>query len=264
MSMPTVSDQDRAARENTGWYVYGIVPADVEANPDAHGVGDPPGQVELVRRGQIAAMVSEVRTDRPLGTPQDLMAHQRLLDAAVAVAPVLPLRFGAVLTDREEVAEELLGAHHDEFHAALEELQGVAEYVVKGRYDESTVLAEVLVENPEADRLRREIKGKPEELTRDLRMTLGEMINQAITGKREQDTQSVVEALDRYAKSSTVRDPAHEMDAVHVALLVDTELQGDLEHAVEELSRGWEGRIKLQLLGPLAAYDFVTTVQRKG
>jgi len=262
MSTSAAPGQGQTAQTTTGWYIYGIVPGDSETNGETEGVGDPPGKVDLVRQGDIAALVSHVHTDRPLGTPEDLMAHQRLLDAAASVAPVLPLRFGAVLATRESVAEELLAANHDEFRAALQELEGVAEYVVKGRYDESAVLSEVLSENPEASRLRDEGKDKPEEATQNLRIALGEMISQAISVKREQDTWTVVEALDQYVRSSMLREPTHELDAVHVALLVETAQQKELEQALEELARHGQGRIHFRLLGPLAAYDFVSTAQR--
>ena len=81
------------------WYVYGIVGRDVEVLPEARGVGDPPAPVELVVDGSIAALVSEVPPERPLGTGDDLLNHQRLLDATVLDTPVLPVRFGAVLAE---------------------------------------------------------------------------------------------------------------------------------------------------------------------
>jgi len=62
----------------TGLYVYGIVPADVEPDPDA--------EVDVVRHGRIAALVADVSLDRPLGTPDDLLNHERLLDAVAGAA----------------------------------------------------------------------------------------------------------------------------------------------------------------------------------
>jgi hypothetical protein len=38
--------------------VYGIVPGDVELNSGVQGVGDPPGEITLVRSGDLAALVS--------------------------------------------------------------------------------------------------------------------------------------------------------------------------------------------------------------
>ena len=76
----------------TGVYVYGIVPTDMRTEDDAVGVDD--SQVSTVRHGDIAALVSEISVDRPLGKPADLQAHAHLLADAAQVAPVLPCDSG--------------------------------------------------------------------------------------------------------------------------------------------------------------------------
>ncbi|HVV12796.1 GvpL/GvpF family gas vesicle protein [Amycolatopsis sp.] len=248
-----------ATETETAVYVYGIVPADVETEPGARGVGDPPAPVTIVRCDGIAALVSEIPGTATLGRPDDLAAHAALLDAAAAEAPVLPLRFGAVVTDERQVEEELLKAHQDDFRAALEELEGKAEYVIKARYEERAVLREILSENPELAESREQIRGKPEDATRNERIALGERIEQAIAAKREADTQRVVDALAALDVRVVVREPTHEEDAAYVACLADTAKQRDLEAVVGKLARDWEGRVNTRLLGPIAAYDFVVT-----
>lgn len=246
----------------TGIYVYGIVPADVETEGDAVGVDD--SRVSTIRHGDVAALVSEISVDRPLGKPADLQAHARLLDGTARVAPVLPLRFGAVLTDADAVKDELLTAHADEFAAAMEQLEGKAQFVVKGRYVEQALLWEVIGENEQASALRETIRDQPEAATRDARMALGEIVANAIVAKREDDTRTVVDALDSLADSVKVREPTHEEDAAHVAVLVEVARQDELEHAVGALAEQWDGRVEMRLLGPLAAYDFVMTQSSEG
>jgi hypothetical protein len=107
----------QAPERTTACFVYGIVPGDVTPTEEARGLGDPPAEVATVKRSEIGALVSEVRLDRPLGEPDDLMAYQRLLDGTAAAAPVLPMRFGTVLADRESV-EQMLAEGHDAFLAA--------------------------------------------------------------------------------------------------------------------------------------------------
>ncbi|RCG29734.1 gas vesicle protein GvpFL [Sphaerisporangium album] len=249
------SDSERA----TASYVYGILPGDVELTPEARGVGDPPGEIRLVRHDDIAALISDLRPTRPLGKPADLMAHQQLLDDVAAEVPVLPLRFGAVMESPEAVVRELLAPHHDEFRDALERLEGRAQYVVKGRYEEGTLLREVLQEQPEAARLREQIRDLPEEATWDARIRLGEIINQAVERKRDADTQALAEGLAPQCVAVVIREPTHEEDAAHLAVLVETDRQEGFEDALEDFGRRWEGRVTLRLLGPQAPYDFVTT-----
>lgn len=251
--------QDKDTRRSThkGVYVYGILPGDVELEPGATGVGDPPGEIRLVTHGDLAALVSDVELDKSLGRPEDLVAHEELLDSTAADVPVLPLRFGAVLTGDDAVAQELLDANHDEFAAALEQLEGHAEYVVKGRYVEDAILREVLAEDADAAGLRDQIRGADPDATRQLRMQLGEIINNAVAAKREEDTQALGDAVADLATASVARQPTHELDAVYVAFLVESGKADDLEDAVQRLARQWQGRIELRLIGPMAAYDFV-------
>jgi hypothetical protein len=256
------SKRSRRSDGRVGCYVYGILPHDVELTQDSSGIGD--RDVGLVRHGEIAAMVSEIPLDAPIGKPEDLAAHQRLLDAAAVAAPVLPIRFGAVLASAEDVAEELLVANHDEFRAALNELDGRVEYLLKGRYVERAILEEILAENSTAERLRDEIRGAAEEASRDARMRLGELVNEGIAAKRAADTRSTIETLAPYAVANNEREPTHHEDAAHVAFLVETEKAGEFEDAAAELARTWRGRVDVRLLGPLAPYDFVVTARGGG
>jgi hypothetical protein len=258
--MTTPEQSQGPAGAHHGWYVYGVVPHDVEPAPGAIGIGDPAGQVQLVRHGEIAALVSEINVAGPLGRPEDLRAHQELLDGAATTVPVLPFRFGAVVTTAEAVAEEVLAPRHEEFAAALEDLHGCAEYVIKGRYVEETVLPEILAEDQQAARLRESLRriGDPH-ASRAQRIQFGELINQAVTAKRVADTRTLGEVLAGHVVASRVREPTHELDAAHVAVLAELARQEELEDAVSELARTWDGRITVRLLGPMAPYDFAIT-----
>jgi hypothetical protein len=254
----TAQTEDKQAPDSrTGVYVYGILPGDIEVEPGAAGVGDPPGEVRAVRFRDLTALVSDVDLDQPLGRAEDLFTHEELLDSSAAGMPVLPLRFGAVLASDDAVAEELLGPHYEEFSAALEQLDGHAEYVVKGRYIENAVLGEILRENPEAGQLGDQIRGADPEVTRDQRIRLGEIVAGSIDARRVTDTRALGEAVSGQVAASVVRPPSHELDAVYAAFLVETDKVEALRQAVEELARSWQDRVELQLVGPLAAYDFV-------
>jgi hypothetical protein len=236
-------------------YVYGIVPADVQVEDDAQGIAGAP--VEVIREGDVAALVSPIKTDHAIGKPEDLQAHAELLDGTASVAPVLPLRFGAVMTDTKSVAEELLREHHDDFAEALKALEGHAEYVVKGRYDQKRFLNGLLEENDQARALRDDIQAKPEEAARNSRIALGELIANTVEAKRQADTQTVVGQLNDIATQVNVREPTSEWDAVHVALLAEVDREQDVQDFVDDLNEKGKGQIQLRLLGPLAPYDFV-------
>ncbi|MEV6967124.1 GvpL/GvpF family gas vesicle protein [Hamadaea sp. NPDC051192] len=252
-----MSHSDRDTGVERVCYVYGVVPADVELDEDVQGVAEPPARVQVIRRGRVAGLVSEIGVDRPLGRPDDLVAHKQVLDMVAAVAPVLPMRFGAVAPSAEVVADEFLDAHQDELAADLDDIEGYAEYVLHGRYDPDALLAAVLQENPAAARLRDAIHGVPEDQSRDARIQLGEFIEQAVEAKRQADTETIKRELEPYAREVIVRDPTHEDDAIYLAVLAETGRSDELEQFAEDLADRWDGWITPRLLGPMAAYDFV-------
>lgn len=261
----STQEQPRAgSQQKTGTYVYGIVSGDVELNSGVHGVGDPPGEIRLVRAADLAALVSDVDITKPLGTPEDMQAHQEILDSVVTETPLLPLRFGAVLTSEDAVAEDLLEANRDEFATALAELEGCAQFVVRGRYAESVILNEILSENSHAARLADRIRGADPEATRELRIQLGEIINAAVADTRQADTNLLVSAAKDHCTASAVRPATSDLDAAYVAFLVRADQAGELERALADLSDRWSGRVELSILGPMAPYDFVGSLAQAG
>jgi Gas vesicle synthesis protein GvpL/GvpF/Lsr2 len=207
-------------RQKKGIYVYGILPADIEVAAGIPGVGEHPGLLRDVRLDGLAALISDVDLSGQLGSADDLRTYREILDDTAAEVPVLPMRFGTVLTSEDAVAEELLAASHDEFTAALDQLEGRAEFQVEGRYVEDAVPRET------------------------------------VAAMREEDTRALTQAMEGVCVASVVREPAHELDSVHVAFLVAADQEREVERVVKDLAREWEGRIDVQLLGPMAAYDF--------
>jgi hypothetical protein len=159
-----------------------------------------------------------------LGSPDDLRAHREILDATAEEVPVLPLPFGTVLASEDAVAKDLLAARHDEFTAALDQLEGRTEFQVKGRYLEGAAHGDV-------------------------------------TASREEDARALKRAMEGLCVAIVAREPARELDAVDVAFLVPAAQEPEVERVIEELAREWEGRIDIQLLGPMAAYDFAGTAE---
>jgi hypothetical protein len=246
-----------STQAETGIYVYGILPGDIELESQATGVGDPPSPVRLVKYRDIAALVSDVDVAGPLGTPRDLVAHEDLLDASAAEVPVLPMKFGAVMASEAVVTAELLEPHYDGFRAALKQLEGYAEYVVKGRYVETAILAEILRENPAAADLAAQVTSADADTSQDRQARLRDMVVQEIAIKREQDTRVVCDALAAQVSASVARPATHELDAVHAAFLIEAHAGQRLGVALTKLAADWADRVELQLTGPLAAYDFV-------
>ena len=87
----------------------------------------------------------------------------------------------------------------------------------------------------------------------------GRYIDDTVTADREDDTRALEKAMEEHCVASVVRPPTGELDAVRVAFLVAADEEGEIERVVEDLAQEWDGRIEVQLIGPMAAYDFAGT-----
>jgi Gas vesicle synthesis protein GvpL/GvpF/Lsr2 len=251
------------ARPGKGVYVYGILPADIELAGDMPGVGEHPGLLRVIRSAGLAALVSEVDLSARPGSPDDRRTHREILDATASEVPVVPLRFGTILSSEDTVAGELLAARRDEFADALDRLDGRAEFLVKCRYVKESLLDEVASQNMQAARLRDTIDGDHPDAARDARIELGEILKEQVAATREEDTRALEEAMEGVCVASVARAPTHDLDAAHVAFLVAADQENEMQRVIDELAREWEGRIDLHVLGPMAAYHFAGTAHPK-
>jgi len=220
--------------------------------------------VTLLGHGAVAAIISPVRADEPLGTPADARAHANVLAAVAESAPVLPMRFGAVVQDGDAIVAELLGPHHDTFAASLARLDGHHQFTIKGKYIGDIPLREVLAAEPEVMRLRELLRGRDINVYSQESIRLGELVARALERKRMADLQTLVDAIGASAAAVAPRTPSAAEGAVDAAFLVRRPERPVFEQAAEELARCWRNRIRLRLLGPLPAYDFAGPVPGGG
>src|SRR5882757_2287564 len=239
----------------TARYVYGLVSADTELPPNLDGLG-PSGRVSTIAHERIAAIVSDVPTDRPLGTRDDLIAHERVLDTIAERSAVLPMRFPAVV-EEEGVVQELLAPHQERFVEALARVDGLVQFTLKGRYEQDAMLREIAQADEEIMALRERVRNLPEDAAYYDRIRLGELVVNAMKQRREADGRRVLERLQPFATDISTRPMAQPDEVVNAAFLVARDRVKQFDDAVEEIGGDLAGRVRFRLVGPLAPYDFV-------
>jgi hypothetical protein len=235
-------------------YVYGVVRGDGSA-PAVEGIAGAP--LELITAGDVAALTSVTPGEYLEAGREDLLTHARVLEAALEKGTVLPMRFGVVVPDEGALRERLLDGHRDQLCAELDEMEGKVEITIKGLYEESAILREIVAGDPQIARLRSRTAGKPEAAGYYERIQLGELIASVFAVLAERDSAAVVEALRPYADAVAVGAQVHERMAVNASFLVERSRLADFDRAVEEVGRRESGRIRLRYTGPLPPHSFV-------
>lgn len=244
--------------DGTGWFVYGIVPAEVRLPAEVIGLDDRP--VSIVVHGQVAALVGPVPLDRPPQLRNDLLRYAEVLDSLVTSTPVVPVRFGAVMADQQQVAEEILAPREECLAELLAELAGRVQYRLRARYVEDVVLTEVVNSDPRVRELRERTRDLPEDASYGDRVRLGELVARAVEERRQGDADDLLQAVLPYATEHRVSPASRPTDVAEVSLLVEADRRDELETSLEALAEAVHERIRLSLVGPTAAYDFVEDV----
>lgn len=242
----------------TDQYVYGIVPAATELPPGLTGVNNSP--VTKLESGGYAALVTPVDDPDSVGSPDNLLAHSRVLDGLSADGPVLPMTFGTIVPDPETIVNEVLPSMHETYEEGLNRVEGAAQFTVRARYDRETVIAEMVAGNREIAALRESTASQSEEASHYDRIRLGELVVEGFGAKAATDSAAILDVLAPLSRETASRESSQADDVVEFAALVDRDAIPQFEQAVERVAKENTGRIEFRLLGPQAPYDFVGEV----
>lgn len=240
-----------------GWFVYGVVDAAAaERLPEGiRGVDDAP--VELVTHGSTAAIVGALPIADRRGRRDDLLAYARVLDTVAEHAAVVPVRFGSVMADSDQVVAELLAPREGELAATLAELAGRRQYRLRATYVEESVLAEIVAADPRIRELRERTRDLPAEAAYPDRVRLGELVAHAMEYRRERDGADLLDAVQPHVVETVPGAISGRNDVVAASFLVDEDSRQAFEDALEVLAEASHDRIRMRLVGPMAPYDFV-------
>jgi Gas vesicle synthesis protein GvpL/GvpF len=225
-------------------YVYGVGRATAAA-PSCRGLAGAP--VDLVRHGELAAIVSSIPSTTVRARRQDLMRHSDVLQAAFDRDTVVPMRFGTLFPSGDDLVAGLLAPRHDALVGLLERFGGLAELTVRAFFLEQPVLAEIVREDREVARLR----GGPD------RLRLGEAVAAALAAKRDREADRIVSRLVRHARDVVVEERHAELEVMRAAFLVERAAIEKFDVAMNEIALERDGVVRFKYTGPLPPHHFV-------
>jgi Gas vesicle synthesis protein GvpL/GvpF len=240
--------------QHNSW-IYGVVPAGASLKELEQRQGLP--EVWLVETGDLAAIVGDQPPQDANATREQAIIHARVLEAAIVDSPVVPFRFGTVVSGGdEEVGKELLKGYHDQLSQLLARFEDYVQMTLKASYHDDVVLQEIIESQPEIAQLREQARGD-EDLTRAVRVRLGELINAALEQTRARDANSILEEL-KPETSAVAPDPLEtEFMVLNAPFLVKRGRVEEFEEAVERIADDHLERMHFTLLGPMPAFSFV-------
>ena len=242
----------------TGWYVYGVVDA-------GRPVGEHGGGIRLVGDDALAAVVAPVdlaefddlaeRLNDRDWLEQKVREHEAVLRKVASDGPVVPLRFGAVYRDLEDVSR-LLAERREQFAADLERVRGCVELGVKG-FVERSVLEDLLARERTQTAVapgrayleRRQVQRDVSEEARTILADAARSMHARLL------EHSLAGAVSRpHSRELSGRDEEMFLNAAYLVPAADDSLRD----AVAVLSQTYEPfAVSLEVTGPWPPYNFV-------
>ena len=237
-------------------YIYGLMRADdVRGGLELEQGGDVP-PVEIRVSDDLAAIVGQAEGEPVRLQRQALLAHNEVLQQAFKRGPVLPLRFGTLAQDEQELERDLIAPRRAQWSSRLDALAGKGEFQLKVTYREQPLMRSILREDPALRRSADVVRGMPAAASHFQRISLGERINATVEARRAADAQALLAELEPLAVAVERGTPQQPMMALNASFLVESELFGRFDKAVEQLAGQRAELMEFKLIGPMPAHSF--------
>lgn len=233
-------------------HVYGVVSAATTLQRALRGRGEAP--VRLVVYGDVAAVVSEIDSEARIRR-DDLLAHARVLEAIVEDSTVLPMRFGIISENYDEVADIILSAGEDRLNGLLESFDSLVQLTIKAYHDQDKALRHLLRERPELRELRDETAAAPSSYSSKIK--LGEAIAANLEALASADASMLCDQLSGLAERIVLDDVSGGNQVLDAALLVQRDARAQTDEGVAQIRRTLPDRLSLRYIGPLPPYSFI-------
>jgi hypothetical protein len=236
-------------------YLYGVGHRWLEAPTDVEGVAPSTGDCRVISDGALGALVTVVPS-RPPVTSRNVVGHERVVDAAARAGGFVPARFGVVAEDADAVVTDLLETSRAALTKSLELLSGRVELRLTVTHEGDELLREAIEQSPRLAQLSRRVRARPSAATYYDRITLGEAARDEVVRLQHRDLDALQGRLAPLVAGQKVL-AGPDGASTRVAYLVGCDDLERFDEALEEYAASREGKVRLELLGPLAPWDFV-------
>ncbi|HZX10717.1 MAG TPA: GvpL/GvpF family gas vesicle protein, partial [Acidobacteriota bacterium] len=224
------------------------------------------GKIYSISYQDISGVVRDYPGDRfDFGTreevAQKLVSHQTVIEKVMEKFSIIPIKFGTVLRDEQEVKRILIKAYR-EFKESLENFSEKIELdVVVSWEDLNALIKKIGDENKEIRDLKEKIsqKQKKEDVFQE-KIKIGAMIKEVIDKKKDDLKKEIIEILSSKTKIENVKKHELMNDSMilNCGFLLHKEKEKEFNNALHELNDHYNDSLKFRCLGPLPLYSFLT------
>lgn len=239
-----------------GKYIYCIINGNEGRNFGPMGIGKRGDIVSTIGFQDISAVISSTPVTNYVIDPENLMAHEKVIETVMKDYTVLPVRFCTIANSAEEV-RTFLRRQYGEFKGMLRDLDNKVEMGLKVRWTHLDRIFETIADHPHVKKIKDEISQKNEETQKD-KVELGKAVKAALDEEKQLAGQKFLHKFKRLSldirENTTIGDDMF----LNAVFLIDRTREKQFDFLVEDLADEYKDKADFKLVGPAPPFNFVS------
>jgi len=242
--------------EKEGRYIYCITGPGQKRNFGTIGIGGRGDEVSIIVYRDIRAAVSASPVVRYQVGRENLLCHERAIEEVMKHYAVLPVRFGTIAEDEEQVIR-ILEKEYIGFSRLLNDITDKKELGLKIVFREEIIYKDILTDYAEIRIHKEKIAHEPPEKTYHQRMEIGRLVAAALEREKTKYKEHILGVLMPLCEDAKINNPYGERMILNAAFLVNKSKEGQFDLRVNELSDKHCNKMKFKYVGTLPPFNFV-------
>jgi hypothetical protein len=240
-----------------GRYIYAIIAADQDKQFGPMGIGGRSDAVFIQRYQDVGAVVSSSPVMQYPVSRANTLAHQQILERVMMEHSLLPVRFGTIADDADQIRNKVLIARYDEIRERLSYVSDKIELGLKVLWiEKSAPFQEIVNENKDIRRIRDRLAEKKGAAQRD-QVRLGEMVKKALDHKRMKTEKDMLSQLLPLCVDHRKNPVFGDQMITNSAFLIFKHREAAFDQAVNDLAETHAAQLKFKYVGPVPPCNFV-------
>jgi len=243
------------ARE--GKYVYCIITGNEGRNFGPIGIGKRGDIVSTIGFNDISAVISSSLVTKYVINPENLTAHEKVIEKVMKDYTVLPVRFCTIANSAEEV-RTFLRRRYGEFKGMLKDMDNKVELGLKGRWTNmQKVFAEIAIQDPQVKERKRMADEKTGGHDTGEKIALGKAVKASLEEKKTHKGDQVLNQFKRVALDIRRNDLVGDDMFLNAVFLIDRAREKQFDYLVGDVAEKYKERVHFKYVGPAPPFNFV-------
>jgi len=243
------------ARE--GKYVYCIIAGNEGRNFGPIGIGKREDIVSTIGFNDISAVISSSLVTKYVINPENLTAHEKVIEKVMKDYTVLPVRFCTIANSAEEV-RTFLRRRYGEFKGMLKDMDNKVELGLKGRWTNmQKVFAEIAIQDPQVKERKRMADEKTGGHDTGEKIALGKAVKASLEEKKTHKGDQVLNQFKRVALDIRRNDLVGDDMFLNAVFLIDRAREKQFDYLVGDVAEKYKERVHFKYVGPAPPFNFV-------